>query len=124
MKGKIKRKAFSKDITRKNPSVTSNGIKKQYFKSRDYCRVTFKLPKEAAPTAKRVTVVGEFNDWNLTKNPMQRLKSGDFKLELDLPLQKEYRFRYLIDGCRWENDWHADKYVSNPYGCDDSVVVV
>lgn len=118
MKGKNKKKAYSEDTI-----VINNRIKKQYFKSKNYCRVTFRFPKEAASGAKIVTVVGEFNEWSLIKNPMQRLKSGDFKLEIDLPTQKEYRFRYLIDGYRWENDWHADKYIPNPYGCDDSVVV-
>ena len=35
-----------------------------------------------------------------------------------------YRYRYLLDGTRWENAWDADDYVPNPYGGDDSVVVV
>jgi hypothetical protein len=37
---------------------------------------------------------------------------------------REYRFKYLIDGKRWENDWHADRYEPNIYGTDDSVVVI
>jgi len=35
---------------------------------------------------------------------------------------RHYRFRYLLDGARWENDWVADAYVANEYGGDDSVV--
>jgi hypothetical protein len=31
----------------------------------------------------------------------------------------------LIDETKWENDWHADKYVPTPYGnAENSVVVV
>jgi hypothetical protein len=33
-----------------------------------------------------------------------------------------YRFRYLLDDERWENDWSADDYVANEFGGDDSVV--
>ncbi len=88
------------------------------------CRVTFKLPKEAAPDAHRVTLVGDFNNWNLTEAEMKKLKSGDFKLTLALPCDREYRFKYLIDSTKWENDWCADKYIPSPFGGEDSVVVV
>jgi len=100
------------------------GIKKQYLKSKAVCRVTFKLPKEAAPEAKSVTIVGDFNNWNRKATPMKRLKNGDFTVTLDLETGREYRFKYLIDGNRWENDWHADRYEPNIYGTDDSVVVI
>jgi 1,4-alpha-glucan branching enzyme len=99
------------------------GLKKQYLNS-TACKVTFRLPKEAAPEAKTVTLVGDFNNWNLTDNQMKKLKNGDFKLTLKLPCNREYRFKYLIDSTRWENDWYADKYIPNPYGGEDSVVVV
>ena len=37
---------------------------------------------------------------------------------------RQYRFRYLFDEGRWENDWAADDYVANEFGGEDSVVVV
>jgi hypothetical protein len=40
------------------------------------------------------------------------------------PAPHTYRFRYLVDGRSWENDWAADLYVPNGYGGDDSVVDV
>lgn len=106
----------------KDSSILS--IKKQYLKSNGLCNVTFKLPEESAPDAQVVTIVGDFNSWNLTENRMNKLKNGDFKVTLKLHSDKEYRFRYFIDGNRWENDWCADKYVPNLYGCDDSLVIV
>jgi hypothetical protein len=42
---------------------------------------------------------------------------------LELAPGKAYQFRYLLDGDRWENDWRADRYVPNPYGGDNSVVL-
>jgi 1,4-alpha-glucan branching enzyme len=100
------------------------GIVKQYLKSSPECRVTFKLPRDAAPEARSVTIVGDFNDWNFNKTHMKKLKNGDFKLSLKLSCKREYKFKYLVDGMYWKNDWCADKYVPNPYGHDDSVVIV
>jgi 1,4-alpha-glucan branching enzyme len=108
----------------KTKTATTMGLKKQYVKKKSCCKVTFRLPKQAAPAAEMVTVVGEFNNWDKNGTKMQKLKSGDFKTTIELACNKEYRFRYLIDSSRWENDWAADKYLPNEYGDDDSVVVV
>jgi 1,4-alpha-glucan branching enzyme len=105
-------------------ATVPKSLKKQYVKSNNICKVTFRLPKDAAQNAQMVTIVGDFNNWNLTENKMKQLKNGDFTLTLDLPCSREYRFRYLIDANRWENDWFADKYLPNDFGADDSVVVV
>ncbi|NOZ25287.1 MAG: glycoside hydrolase [Nitrospirae bacterium] len=100
------------------------GIRKQYLKSRPSCRVTFRLPKEAAPGAQKVSIVGDFNNWDKGATVMKRLKSGDFSITMELETGREYCYRYLIDATRWENDWWADRYRPNPYGSDDSVVVI
>jgi hypothetical protein len=98
------------------------GIRKEHMKTRNICRVSFRLPGEAAFQAGTVTLVGDFNDWNREVTPLEKLEDGDFAVTVELDAGKEYRFRYLIDGQRWENDWHADKYVEGPYGSEDSVV--
>jgi 1,4-alpha-glucan branching enzyme len=87
-------------------------------------RVTFRLPAAAVANARKVTLVGEFNNWDPEATPLSRLETGDFAVTIQLDRGKEYRFRYLIDGERWENDWSADKYVKGPFGSDDSVVAV
>jgi 1,4-alpha-glucan branching enzyme len=99
-------------------------IKKQFLKSKPVCKATFNLPKEAAPEADKVVLVGDFNEWNAQEGiEMKKMKNGNFKTTIDLESGKEYQFRYLIDGQVWENDWEADKYVSTPYGVDNSVIV-
>lgn len=116
----------SKNVSAKQAAnkIEVTGIKKQYLKSNGWCNVTFRLPKDAAPDAKVVTLVGDFNNWNFTETEMKKLQSGDFKVTLKLHKNTEYRFRYLIDSNRWENDWCADQYVPNLFGCDDSLVIV
>jgi 1,4-alpha-glucan branching enzyme len=99
-------------------------LKKQYLKKNSLCRVTFSVPKEAAGSAASVHLVGDFNDWSRETTPMRRLKNGTFTATLTLEPNKEYHFRYLVDGQRWDNDWNADKYVPNAHGSDDSVAVV
>jgi 1,4-alpha-glucan branching enzyme len=99
-------------------------LKKHYLKKNSSCKVTFSLPKEAAGSAAHVSLVGDFNAWNKDAIPMKRLKNGGFTATLTLQANKEYHFRYFLDGERWENDWNADRYVPNSHGSDDSVVVV
>jgi hypothetical protein len=53
---------------------------------------------------------------------MRRDADGGFSLTIELEPGRAYRFRYLLDGDRWENDWAADAYVPNEFGADDSLV--
>jgi hypothetical protein len=100
------------------------GFIKQYHDNGNKCKVTFRLLREAAMNTQNVRIVGDFNNWDASQSPMTRLGNGDFVITIDLPSKKEYRYRYLIDGNRWENDWYADKFVLNEFGSKDSVVIV
>jgi 1,4-alpha-glucan branching enzyme len=97
-------------------------MKKEYTKTGRSCRVTFELPAQI--NAETAALCGEFNEWDTTKHPLKRRRDGSFSLTVSLKPGNEYRFRYLIDGERWENDWDADKYVPNEFGTEDSVIVV
>ncbi len=100
-------------------------LKKQYLKTRPVCKVTFRLGKEAAENAENVHLVGDFNEWNTWITPMKKLKNGSFTVTLNLDVNREYQFRYLINQKLWENDWEADNYVpSGVSGSENSVVVV
>ena len=104
--------------------VQESAITKQYLKSKPVCKVTFRLPCDGALGAESVTLTGEFNNWDEKATPMKRQKNGDYTVTLELQIEREYRFRYCIDGCKWENDWCADRYEPNPFGGCDSVVIV
>jgi 1,4-alpha-glucan branching enzyme len=104
---------------------TTVSLKKQYLKSKALAKVTFRLPREAAPEAGNVALVGEFNDWNVYATQMKKLRNGEFTVTLELETGRSYEYRYLIDEMRWENDWDADRYARSAYGnCDNSVVDV
>ena len=109
---------------KKDETVQKKGIPKRYLKTSQSCKVTFSLPKTAINDGKQVTLVGDFNKWNPDITPLKKLKNGAFSTTIELLTGRTYRFKYLIDYCRWENDWHADTYLPNPYGGEDSAVIV
>ncbi|MEO9968080.1 MAG: isoamylase early set domain-containing protein [Reichenbachiella sp.] len=88
-------------------------IKKQYLKSKDLYKVVWTVEKEKADQAKKINLVGDFNEWNENKAEFTALKNGSFKCVVELPKGRHYQFRYLIDGQVWMNDDEADGFVDN-----------
>jgi hypothetical protein len=82
--------------------------------------VTFTV--DPAVGAQMAAICGDWNDWSADADIMRRDAQGGFSLTVDLEPGRTYRFRYLLDGERWDNDWAADAYVRNSFGGDDSVV--
>ena len=98
-------------------------LKKKFLKSKPLCKVTFTLPAEVVDNAKKVNLVGEFNEWNLdTAETMRKLKDGSYTRTLDLEVGRAYQFRYLVDGDTWINDTEADAYVPSGLGEENCVV--
>jgi len=112
-------------IISKNPEGEKMSIKKQYLKNKSICKVHFRLSRKDAGDAKRIFLVGDFNNWNETKTPMKSLKNGDFIATIDLETGREYQFRYFFDRMYWRNDPEADRYIHSSYGnCDNSAVSI
>jgi hypothetical protein len=84
--------------------------------------VTFTLPGEVG--AGNVALAGDFNDWSTENIPLHRGSDGAWQVTLPLEPGHSYRYRYLLDGERWENAWQADWYEPNPFGSTNSVVIV
>jgi 1,4-alpha-glucan branching enzyme len=95
-------------------------IRKNHLKGGKVSRATFDLPPEIE--AESVSLCGGFNQWSYTDHPMIRRKDGRFSITVSLEAGKTYRFRYLIDGRTWENDWEADGHAANDFGTEDSLV--
>ena len=90
-------------------------IKKTFFPEKGVCRVIFSLPNSLVDHVKKVAIVGDFNDWHPERHPMKKTGNGKFTFTLELPLGKDYQFRYLIDSYRWESDKDADALAPTPY---------
>ncbi|RCS26414.1 glycoside hydrolase [Polaribacter sp. WD7] len=94
-------------------------IKKQFLKSKPVCKVTFTVPAE---DAKKVAVVGSFNEWSEKATPLKKLKNGSFKGTVDLDAGNSYEFRYVVDG-NYINEEEADAFAWSDFaGADNSVL--
>lgn len=87
----------------------------------DVLAVTFRFP--SIIWAESVHLAGDFNNWSRLAHPMLRPEDGDsWELTLELPKDRQYEYRYLVNGDTWCNDCNADGYVADPYGTYNSVV--
>jgi hypothetical protein len=76
-----------------------------------------------AKDAREVTIAGDFNDWNATSAPMQRLPNGVWSIVLPLaPGRHVYSF--VVDGRRWVPDAAAPRAPENDFGAESSIVLV
>jgi 1,4-alpha-glucan branching enzyme len=98
--------------------------KKQYLKSKPVAKVTLEITAEQAGDAETIHVVGDFNGWDVTANPMKKFKNGSFKATLELEAEKEHQFRYLVNGTTWMNESEADKFVPSGVSYDENSVLV
>lgn len=84
-----------------------------------YVHIIFELP--SCIWADHIALVGDFNQWNEMATRMHQDHEGIWRAEIDLPCGSRCEFRYLIDG-EWKTDFHADGFVTNHFGSDNSVV--
>ena len=75
-----------------------------------------------AVEAKKVSLVGEFNNWNPDADPMQRNENGTWtKTKMLLPGNMEYKF--YVDG-EWTQDPENSMICPNCFGTQNSVVKI
>jgi hypothetical protein len=83
--------------------------------------VTFVL---RAPGATRVSVVGDFNNWDAEATPMSHGGSGDlWVLSVRLP-RGVHLYSFVLDGSEWRPDPSAPLAADGSFGGHNSVVVV
>ena len=95
-------------MIRKIPSPLANCV-----------RVIFELP--ACLWADRIFLVGDFNNWDMAITPFAQGRDGIWQAVMDLPVGRDYEFRYLVDGM-WQTDLHADGWTANAFGSQNSIV--
>jgi hypothetical protein len=77
-----------------------------------------------APASARVSVVGDFNDWDPQASPMARANErGPWSVRLSLPPGR-YRYTFLVDGKRWVQDPSEPPALGNDFDTPTSVITV
>jgi 1,4-alpha-glucan branching enzyme len=74
------------------------------------------------PNATQVFVAGQFNEWSLTKTPLEKGQDGIWRVTLKLKPGK-YEYKFYADGQWLEDPTNPDK-VPDPYGGVNSVLTV
>ena len=82
-------------------------------------KIQFVFP---APEAKKVSLGGDFNNWDTLANPMKMDKNGIWKVTVNLKPGR-YEYRFLVDE-KWENDPVCIECVPNAFGCMNCVIEV
>ncbi len=99
-------------------------ISKKYLKTKPICKVTFRIPPEIGNMHRKASLLGSFNNWNQSANRMRKLiKDGSFSVVVDLDINKEYEFKYLLDDEIWLNDDNPDKEVKTHFGDSSNSIV-
>ncbi len=86
--------------------------------------VTFSIGNNEIPNASQISLLGDFNNWQLNDSAFQMKKEGDsYVKSIKLKNGKRYEFRYLSENNQWFNDTAADDYTPSPYeGIQNCVV--
>ncbi len=82
-------------------------------------KVQFKL---LAPEAKRVFLVGDFNNWDVDNLPMKKTNKGTWEASFALPPGR-HEYRFWVDGV-WYDDPNAQERVENPFGSQNCVTFI
>jgi len=75
-----------------------------------------------APQAASVSLVGDFNDWDPARSPMQTAH-GIWATALRLAPGR-YRYAFLVNGVEWRADPGAPRAKDDEFGTPSSVVTV
>ena len=99
-------------------------LEKKFLKTKPVCKVKFSLTGELYTTASSVSLAGDFNAWSIDELPLKRSKDGSWSVSVDLENNREYQFRYVVDGNQWVNEPEADRYAYNGIDSENSVIVL
>jgi len=77
-----------------------------------------------APEASRVSLVGDFNNWDPAATPLARVSSRG-RWEARVPLTPgRYQFTYMVDGRQWVRDPRLPQATGDDFGQPTSVITV
>ncbi len=76
-----------------------------------------------APDARRVSVAGDFNKWQVDAHVMDRQAGGVWSVEIKLK-PGAYSYMFVVDGKAWIADPDAESYQDDGFGSKNAVMRV
>lgn len=96
-----------------SPGISPNGL----------TEVHFSLKAGAEPLSS-VAVVGDFNDWNPERHPLQdENQDGVWTATLKLEPGR-YEYMFILDGQKWVPDPEAYQYVRDGFGNKNAIIEI
>jgi len=74
----------------------------------DLVPVTFRFPGSLVPRARRVSVIGPFNNWRGNSYRLMRIPGGDWIITIFLPPGRVV-YGFDVDGIRWLDPQNEDR---------------
>jgi len=74
------------------------------------------------PDAREVSLAAEFTGWDACLMPLQKSDEGIWSITIEL-LPGRYQYNFVVDGS-WVRDMCCSEVVPNPFGTQNSVIVV
>ena len=93
-----------------------NTMKKNSKKAKS---ITFSY---SAPDANDILLVGDFNNWDMSSNPLNKNDSGEWETSIKLN-PGTYAYRFIVDG-EWHNDPKALEKIPNEFGTQNDKIVI
>jgi 1,4-alpha-glucan branching enzyme len=101
-----------KQANRKKPTASGQSRRKPAKQA-----VTFEY---FDPSAKVVTLVGDFNKWDKEVRPLKRDAGGLWKVSIKLE-PGTYQYKFVVNGDRWEEDPLNLQRQHNEHGTFNSI---
>jgi 1,4-alpha-glucan branching enzyme len=76
--------------------------------------------KVNAPKAKKVSLVGSFNGWDINSIPAKKDLKGNWTVKINLKPGR-YEYKFCVDGT-WVMDANCTARVQNPFGTQNCVI--
>ena len=95
-------------------------LKRRKISGSNTVKVSFILPADDSRLP--ASVVGDFNEWDPSADPMIRRSNGTYSAVVSLIADASYLFRYRSEDGTWFNDDAADGYEPNVHGSTDCLV--
>jgi hypothetical protein len=111
---------MKKQKTKVQKESENQRILREHSKDIKSCLINFLIPNEITCGASSVAVADSFNNGDPHSHLMEKQANVNFRLDVALEPDREYKFRYIINGSCWENVHNADRYYLSDFSsCDN-----